>query len=232
MKKILVLCLLLAAAQLACSLSARPIPIPTPSNPTLTTVPTQASPAPINTSPSTLPPQPTVPPSFASPEDLVAKAASEAILALRNGDMASLATLVSPSKGLRFTPYAYVSQANLVFTPDKLQNLLADPTTYHWGDFSGSGMPIDLTFADYYKKFVYDQDYAKAPQTSLNHRLGMGNTIDNSAQFYPGTMVAEYYFPGFDPQFNGMDWKSLRLVFVQENNTWYLAAIIHDEWTP
>jgi hypothetical protein len=45
-------------------------------------------------------------------------------------------------------------------------------------------------------------------------------------------MIVEYYFPGFDPQYGGMDWRSLRLVFSDHGGTWYLAGIIHDEWTP
>jgi hypothetical protein len=28
-----------------------------------------------------------------------------------------------------------------------------------------------------------------------------------------------------------MDWRSLRLVFMQDGGTWYLAGIIHDQWT-
>ena len=84
------------------------------------------------------------------------------------------------------------------------------------GDYyAGSGEPIQLSFPDYYAKFVYDVDYANAPQVSLNHRLSTGNSIDNSAEFYPGAMVVEYYFPGFDPQYGGMDWRSLRLIFSE-----------------
>jgi hypothetical protein len=44
-------------------------------------------------------------------------------------------------------------------------------------------------------------------------------------------MVVEYYFPGFDPQYEGMDWRSLRLIFLQDNDVWYLAGIVHDQWT-
>jgi hypothetical protein len=45
-------------------------------------------------------------------------------------------------------------------------------------------------------------------------------------------MIVEYYFPGFDPQYGGMDWRSLKLVFSQADGSWNLAGIIHDEWTP
>jgi UDP-N-acetyl-2-amino-2-deoxyglucuronate dehydrogenase len=29
----------------------------------------------------------------------------------------------------------------------------------------------------------------------------------------------------------GMDWRSLRLVFEKKNDIWYLVGIIHDQWT-
>jgi hypothetical protein len=59
----------------------------------------------------------------------------------------------------------------------------------------------------------------------------VGNSIDNSQEYYPGARIVEYYFPGFDPQYAGMDWRSIRLVFMEENNIWYLVGIIHDQWT-
>ena len=97
--------------------------------------------------------------------------------------------------------------------------------------YDGSGLPITLTFEGYYTAFVYDQDYATSPQISLNQRLGVGNSLDNSREFYPGAMVVEYYFAGFDPQFGGMDWRSLRLVFQLAGGEWYLVGIIHDQWS-
>jgi hypothetical protein len=36
---------------------------------------------------------------------------------------------------------------------------------------------------------------------------------------------------GFDPEYEGMDWRSLRLVFEKKNDIWYLVGIIHDQWT-
>jgi hypothetical protein len=28
-----------------------------------------------------------------------------------------------------------------------------------------------------------------------------------------------------------MDWVSLRLVFLQEDGTWFLVGVVHDQWT-
>jgi hypothetical protein len=48
---------------------------------------------------------------------------------------------------------------------------------------------------------------------------------------YRGDSYSEFYFPGFDPKYDGMDWRALRLVFKKENEKLYLVGIIHDQWT-
>jgi hypothetical protein len=157
--------------------------------------------------------------------------AEAAIQALKAKDMDKLAELTSPGSGLRFSPYSFVRPEDLAFSPEQLKGLLKDPTVYVWGTFDGSGEPIQMTFAEYYERFVYSKDFASAEQIGLNERLGQGNTIDNSQEFYPEAVVVEYHLPGENPDYGGMDWQSLRLVFQQQEGQWYLVGIIHDEWT-
>jgi hypothetical protein len=154
-----------------------------------------------------------------------------AIRALQDKDMETLAELADPVAGVRFSPYSFVSAENLAFTPEQLQKLMEDPTIHNWGIFDGSGEPIEMSFADYFDRFVYSKDFADAEQVSVNQRLGAGNTLDNSQEFYPGAVVVEYHIPGEDPEYGGMDWQSVRLVFQQIDGAWQLAGIIHDEWT-
>jgi hypothetical protein len=157
--------------------------------------------------------------------------AETAVQALKDGDMAALESLAHPEKGLRFSPYSFVLPEHLAFSPDQLRGLMDDPNIYTWGAFDGSGEPIQMTFKDYFKRFIYSKDFASADQVSLDQRLGQGNTIDNSREFYPEAVVVEYYLPGENPDYGGMDWQSLRLVFQQEDGAWYLVGVIHDEWT-
>jgi hypothetical protein len=164
-------------------------------------------------------------------QQIVLDRAAAVVAALKVKDMVGLADYVHPQLGLRFSPYAAVKDTDQVFPAGKISGLLADSTIYAWGGYSGSGEPIALTFADYYARFIYDVDFANAPQEALNHRLGVSTTLDNIFEFYQSLMYVEFYFPGFDPQFDGMDWRSLRLVFMQDNGTWYLVGIIHDQWT-
>lgn len=164
-------------------------------------------------------------------QEIVTDRANQVIIALQARDMSKLSLLAHPTKGVRFSPYAYVQDKNLHFTTDQLVDLLRDTEKYHWGEQDGSGEPLLMTFQEYYDRFVYDQDYAHAEEQSLNKRIGEGNSLDNSREYYSDGMVVEYHFSGFDPQYAGMDWKSLRLVFQKENTQWYLVGIIHDEWT-
>ncbi len=186
-------------------------------------VPTPAAP--------TAPVPPTPVPQATLPTDNPALLAAVAVEALRDRDMAGLAALAHPERGVRFSPYAFVSESDVVLTPAQLQTAMDDPTTYLWGAYDGTGEPILLTFAGYYERFVYSHDFAAAPRVGYNQIIGHGNTINNCFEFYSGAFVVEYHFPGFDPAYGGMDWVSLRLVFQREGDVWYLVGIIHDQWT-
>jgi len=97
--------------------------------------------------------------------------------------------------------------------------------------YDGTGDPIGLTPAQYCQRFIYDRDYTQAREVSYNRPLGQGNSLNNSLAVYPRAAIVEYHFPGFDPQYGGMDWRSLRLVFERKGRAWYLVGIIHAEWT-
>lgn len=154
------------------------------------------------------------------------------IALLKNQDLAALSALVHPTKGLRFTPYPYVDvKKDKVFTAQQVAGLAADTTVYQWGIYDGKGDPIELTYSNYYKRFIYDYDFLTAPMVGKNRAISTGNTIDNVKQAYPNGQFVEFYFPGFDPQYGGIDWSSLKLVFEQQDGTWYLVGIIHGQWT-
>ena len=230
--KCVVIFILLASVLAGCGITSREVgPTTTAAEiPTLefsepTAIPT-ASPT-LNQTSSSVPPT-SEPPSV---QQMIIDRSFAIVSALKNKDMVTLSQYVHPQMGLRFSPYATVKDSDQVFAADKVLGLVNDPTIYLWGNYDGSGAPINLTFADYYAKFVYDVDFANAPEIALNHRLGTGNSIDNAFEYYQSSMVVEFYFPGFDPQYTGMDWRSLRLVFMQQGNDWFLVGIIHDQWT-
>lgn len=170
--------------------------------------------------------------------------AQKTILAIQNKDFDTLSTLIYPDKGVRFSPYTHVDiQKDIVFTSEQIKTFFQDTKKYLWGEQDGSGEPIELAPADYFKRFIYDQDFAKAKEIAINKIIGHGNTINNISKVYPQSSFVEYHFPGFDPKYGGMDWKSLRLIFEkwekwekwekgeQKEGRWFLIGIVHDEWT-
>ena len=156
--------------------------------------------------------------------------ADEVVQALAARDMESVADFVHPHQGLRFSPYTFVTEEHQVFMAEDFPGLLDSEEVYLWGQYDGSGEPIELTFSEYYEEFVYSSDFANAEEVAVNERLGQGNTINNIQEFYPESSFVEYHIPG-TTEFGGMDWESLRLVFIQEEGTWMLVGIVHDEWT-
>lgn len=170
-------------------------------------------------------------PTAQTPQSLLTTAL-EVVEILKNDDMATLANYVHPTAGVRFTPYSYVDTASdLIFTQAQVPNLMSDSTIRTWGAYDGSGEPIDKTFADYYDEFVYDEDYANPHLIGNNVLIGKGNSLDNLEDVYTNGDFVEFHFTGFDPQYEGIDWSSLKLVFEQVSGEWKLVGIIHSQWT-
>lgn len=165
------------------------------------------------------------------PADVIRNESLEVLSLIKAKNMKKLSQFIHPKKGVRFSPYGHVAtDTDLVFSSSKIKKLLSDKVKHLWGSYDGSGQPIKLTFANYYKRFVYDKDFINAKDVGYNKILGKGNIINNSFKVYPKSIIVEYHFPGSDKS-GSMDWKSLRLVFEKDNGIWYLVGIIHDEWT-
>lgn len=168
----------------------------------------------------------------AEAKDAIGLIAEKTILALKNRDFTTLSNLSSREKGVLFVPYSYIDlKRNISLPREKLAEGFDHTKIYLWGEEDGTGFPISVTFESYYDRYVYSNDFASAPKVGYNQMLGSGNSLNNIRMIYPESIVVEYYFDGFNPVYEGMDWRSLRLVFEQEADTWVLVAIIHNEWT-
>lgn len=172
------------------------------------------------------------PPTPTSTQNNLISRALDVMELIKVKDMNTLSAYVHPTNGVRFTPYFYIDmQTDQVFTEQQVAGLMQNNQVIHWGNYDGSGDPIDLDFSDYYDKFIYDQDFANPHIIGNNVAIGQGNIIDNVTQSYPNGHFIEFHFTGFDPQYEGIDWESLRLVFEDVGGTWYLVGVIHGQWT-
>lgn len=162
---------------------------------------------------------------------MVSKQAASIVRALSKRNMPALAELVHPKQGVRFSPYAYVSEDDLVFTADQVAAFSSDATQYTWGSFDGSGEPITMAPAEYFTKFVYSRDFASSPDVHYDEDWYTGNTSDNAREVYPLGVFVDYHMPPYAKPEDTMDWADLRLVFDEYEGDWYLTGVIHNQWT-
>lgn len=165
------------------------------------------------------------------PQNLLA-VASDTMELIKNKDMDGLSNYVHEEKRLRFTAYPYVDvEKDQMFSGQEVAELDQNTTVYYWGDYDGSGEPMELDFNEYYERFIYDHDFINPHMIGNNTKIGFSNTTNNVEDAYPNGEFLEFYFSGFEPEYAGIDWSSLTLVFEQEGSRWYLVGIIHGEWT-
>lgn len=164
-------------------------------------------------------------------EKEIRRLGTEILAAFRNRDMQKLSVYIHPDKGVRFSPYTYVeTEKDVVISREEIKTLFDSDKAIVWGFYDGSGDPIELTFAEYIDRFVYDQDFLETGEAIYDQKTDRGNTINNVFEVYEDCHVLEYYFEG-TPEYDGMDWRSLKLVFEEKDGNWYLVGVVHDEWT-
>lgn len=151
---------------------------------------------------------------------------------LQRRNWSTLAAYVHPERGVTFTPYSTVDlSSDRTFTADQIRNLAQDQTVYTWGFEDGRGDPIQMTALQYFERYIYDRDYTQVPQIGVDRIMTGGNALENLTEAYPGCRFVDFSFPSADPVNDGLDWSSLKLVFLPEGEHWYLVGVVHGEWT-
>jgi hypothetical protein len=166
--------------------------------------------------------------------DPVRAVADEVLDALSTRDGNKLASFVHPSKGVRFSPSAFIDlHKDVVFSRDQVAGFWSDSKVYSWGHAEGSGEPIELTPAAYADRYILDRDYAADASVSVDGNRPIGTTANNITNIYPAGTSVEYFIePSAGRMASDLDWSALRLVFEKAGGTWFLVAVIHDEWSP
>jgi hypothetical protein len=155
----------------------------------------------------------------------------DAMQAFKNKDYDALAAMVHPDSGVRFSPYAYVdTTSDKKVTADWIR-AQAKKEKVLWGTVDPTDEPINMTLENYIRRYVYDADFVKPENIKINQFIGGGNTLNNLQEIYPGCNFTESHFSGFEKKYEGMDWRSLRLIFKMKDGKYYLVGVVHDEWT-
>ncbi|MCY7422116.1 MAG: hypothetical protein LH478_10300 [Chitinophagaceae bacterium] len=134
-------------------------------------------------------------------------------------------------EGILFSPFGSADTTkNKVLSRLQFLELLKNNTQVLWGYADGTGDAIRLTIPQYFKKYVYDVAFLKAEQTSVNKVIDPDSAISKVPSVYANNSFVQFYFPGFNEDYEGLDWKSLLLVFKQQQSKYYLVAVIHNKW--
>jgi len=165
-------------------------------------------------------------------EVLLVNLSKDILKTISSRNYKALAGYVHPVLGLRFTPYSYVDiKKDRKLTAVQLMNITQPKKKFLWGEYDGSGEPINMTIGEYFNRFVYDADFLTKGEVTVNKVIQRGNTTNNVKEAYPDCEFTEFMIPVIDPQYEGADWRALRLVFKKENDKIYLIGIIHNEFT-
>lgn len=165
-------------------------------------------------------------------DSILLQLTNEVLSSFKNKDYKALSRIAHPIKGIRFSPYAYIdTAADKILSAEMLLQQANKQQRMVWGTADASGEPINLTFDAYMQRYVYDVDFLVPEKREVNKIIGTGNTTNNLSTVYPGADFTESHFSGFEKKYEGMDWKSIRLVYEFKDGTYYLVGVIHDEWS-
>lgn len=151
--------------------------------------------------------------------------------ALANNDYASITDDIHPTRGVRFSMYAYVHlDKDKVFSRAQFAQYLRESRIrFTWDDLDGTGEDYVVPLPVYLDSWIDAKKFDNARMT-VNQFESRGNMINNVLEAYPGADVVDFYYRGSD-KYDGMDWRGMRLVFETYQGKRYLVGIVNDRWT-
>ncbi len=151
--------------------------------------------------------------------------------ALANKDFARITNDIHPTRGVRFSMYAYVRpETDKVFIREQFaQYLQQSKIRFTWGEKDGTGDLLVTPLPTYLDTWIDASKFNNA-SISINEFQHSGNMINNLKKIYPNSEVVEFYHKGSE-EYAGMDWRIMRLVFEEYQGKRYLVAIVNEQWT-
>jgi len=150
---------------------------------------------------------------------------------IKDDDFYSLSQVVHPEYGVIFSPSATINlTTDRRFNSEQIAALGTDSNIYVWGVYNGSGVPIELSPADYFSEFIPAVDHMKTVVIGVNQIVRSGNALENINDVFPNGEFIDFFNPGGELT-DELDWSSLRLVFEEYNGYLKLVAIIFSKRT-
>lgn len=152
--------------------------------------------------------------------------------ALSTGNYAEITKDIHPTRGVRFSMYGRVlPESDKVFSREQFTQYLRESRIrFTWGEKDGVGDSLVISLPEYLQTWVAAKDFDNT-SIGINELDQYGvYTIKNIQTIYPSSDVVEFYYEG-SGEYDGMDWRALRLVFEEYQGQRYLVAIVNDQWT-
>lgn len=156
--------------------------------------------------------------------------ANAILRALDQRDMDTLADYVHEEKGLLLSPYLSVSDSTVRFSQPEIATLLDDEATYLWG-YGEANTDIRMTPAEYFVQHLQVERFFEADEVLVDTTSPESDPTNYLSSVFPDAKVVEFYTVGTE-QYSGLDWRSLHMVFEQEDGEWRLIALINNLFTP
>lgn len=166
------------------------------------------------------------------PAPTVDQIAGRVLKALKDKNWKEVARYVHSEQGVCFTPEVYVSKSDQVFMADQLTSENLRQQKRNWGDKYGPEGQGDMSLESYYDRYIMDVDFTQADSVFYDKDKQWGNSINNARKAFESPYIVEYYINGVNPDFGGMDWRALRLVFSPDEEGWGLVGVVHAAWSP
>ncbi|AAZ18941.1 hypothetical protein Psyc_1090 [Psychrobacter arcticus 273-4] len=151
--------------------------------------------------------------------------------ALANNDFSRIIDDIHPTRGVRFSMYAYVrTDTDKVFSREQYaQYLQQSKIRFTWGEKDGTGEALVVPLPEYLRTWIDAKKYNNSA-IRINEFHQTAGMINNLRDIYPNSDVVEFHDKGSE-EYDGMDWRIMRLVFDNYQGKRYLVAIINDRWT-
>jgi len=170
-----------------------------------------------------------------SPEEsqaIIEMVDSEIIILLNQKDYTQLADYIHPEKGVRFTPYSESKATDQLVTKEDFLDNEKTNSILNWGYYANpddpEGFPIELTLNEYLETFVYQGDYIDSDAIGYNERVNHHFFFLPEFEHieYKDSIVVEHFIDD-----DSYDFLSIKIVYQQYEESWYIVAFINNEWT-
>lgn len=137
--------------------------------------------------------------------------------------------LIDEENKILFSPYLYIDKSNSqTLTLSEWKKFYNTEDKLNWGEWDGVGGVLELTAKEYYSRFIMRGNYCQEGEVNVDTLIEKGNALNNISEVFPASRYVSFFIPPDDEDIAQMSWKTLILVFDEENE---LVAIVNHEWT-